>query len=180
MFAFDTRKIKRKPTNVLNPDLNAINNDIVSAPLIPNESSIDTEAIRESLMKESKRKENNNDIITKYMNKHLRKKRYSFCSKFCCCLGVSTTKAFTSEYRAKLFMNKFYEVEVLKYLLVTNCDVSCILYNQFVKPRFIYNIYNTKDYNKINDLDIFDNNKDKGLDNKSLYLETLSNIKMNF
>ena len=76
MFAFDTRKIKRKPTNVLNPDLNAINNNIVSSPLIPNESSIDTEAIRESLMKDSKRKENNNDIITKYMNKHLCKKRY--------------------------------------------------------------------------------------------------------
>lgn len=143
MFAFDTRKIKKKPTNVLNSDFNAINNDIASSPLIPNESSIDTEAIRESLMKESKREENNNDIISKYMNKHLRKKRYSFCSKFCCCLGVSTTKAFTSEYRAKLFikskdiigknhdilylMNKFYEVEVLKYLLLTNCDVSCIL-----------------------------------------------------
>ena len=77
-------------------------------------------------------------------------------------------------------MNKFYEVEVLKYLLLTNCDVSCILYNQFLKPRFIYNIYNTEDYNKISDLDIFDDNKDKGLDNKSLYLETLSNIKMNF
>ena len=40
--------------------------------------------------------------------------------------------------------------------------------------------YIKHDYNKINDLDIFDNNKDKGLDNKSLYLETLSNIKMNF
>ena len=40
MFAFDTRKIKKKPTNVLNSDFNAINNDIASSPLIPNESSI--------------------------------------------------------------------------------------------------------------------------------------------